>query len=208
MLTNHLTSAISTHSKLCRTAFPLRSKSAAVAGVRQRSLYRSRIDIINSKTFHYRGNNQNLFYGLIFISLLFWFLYAFGLPSINPPIVHQIVSIFYAAFLLFIIWVAHYYIKTYFKLRGHRRSIIIGSNSIVFPEYGDSLKIIEVSFSHITEIYFSEGRHGIPDNLIIKYGDNSHAYIGKDNLKPQDFHAICELIRIALNLKSISIKNA
>ncbi len=29
----HVTKAISTHSKLCRTAFPLRSKSAAVAGV-------------------------------------------------------------------------------------------------------------------------------------------------------------------------------
>ncbi len=33
----NITRAISTHSKLCRTAFPLRSKSAAVAGVIRRN---------------------------------------------------------------------------------------------------------------------------------------------------------------------------
>ena len=150
--------------------------------------------------FYYIGNNQNLFFGLFSFSVIGYILYSFGLPIVDFTLWAVVGYAFYAAFILFFVWVSYFSFKTYFRLRGQKRVITINEKSIVFPELGDSLNIIEVYFSDITEVYFAEGRHGIPDNLIIKYGSNAHAYVAKDYLKSQDFDAICSLFKKSLKL--------
>jgi hypothetical protein len=97
-------------------------------------------------------------------------------------------------------------IKTYFRLHGHKRVITINVKSMIFNELGDSLKVIELKFSEITEVYFAEGRQGIPNNLIIKYGYDGHAYIAKDYLKHQYFEAIFSAFKKVLKINEISVK--
>jgi len=156
--------------------------------------------------YYYIGNNQNLFFGVFSISLIGYILYTFGLPIVNVTIWSVLGYSFYAAFIFVFVWLAHFSFKTYFRLRGQKRVITINDESITFPELGDSLKVIELKFSDITEVYFAEGRHGIPSNLIIKYGYDGHAYIAKGYLKPQDFDAICDLFKKALKIKEIGVK--
>lgn len=156
--------------------------------------------------YHYIGNNQNLFFGIFSLSLIGYILYVIGLPAVDVSIWSIIGYSFYAAFIFLFTWLAHFSFKNYFKLRGHNRVITINDKSIVFPELGDSLKIIELRFTDINEVYFGAGRHGLPNNLIIKYGYDGHAYIAKDYLKHQDFEAICSLFKRALKINQISVK--
>jgi len=78
----------------------------------------------------------------------------------------------------------------------------------VFPEFADSLNIIELNFFQIKKIYFSKNRHGHPDNLIIKYDLKGHAYIGKSQLSSHDFDEICQLFKLRLGLNEIGFENA
>jgi hypothetical protein len=156
--------------------------------------------------YYYIGNNQNLFFGVFSLSLIGYILYTFGLPVVNVTFWSVVGYSLYAAFIFLFAWLAHFSFKNYFRLRGHKRVITINDKSIVFPELGDSLKVIELRFTDITEVYFGSGRHGLPNNLIIKYGYDGHAYIAKDYLKHQDFEAICSLFKKALKINQISVK--
>ncbi|MCO7201601.1 hypothetical protein [Pseudoalteromonas sp. OANN1] len=156
--------------------------------------------------FYYIGNKQNLFFGVFSLSLIGYIFYTVGLPNVDITFWSVVGYSFYVTFMLLFAWLAYFSFKTYFKLRGHKRVITISDSSITFPELGNSLKIIELKFSEITDIYFAEGRHGIPSNLIIKYGDGGHAYIAKDYLKFEDFEAICSFFKKALKIKQISVK--
>lgn len=117
---------------------------------------------------------------------------------------------FWAAFVIVInllmIWLAVYSFKTFLRLRGQKRLLVVDDQSITFPEYGDSLRIIRLSFSQIRDIYFGEVRHGQPGNLIIKYGIDGHAYIQRDALDKHDFDEICELIRLGVGFDEIEIR--
>lgn len=161
---------------------------------------------MSTSQYYYIGNNQNLFFGVFSLSLIGYILYTIGLPIVSFTIWSVLGYSLYAAFIFLFVWLAYLSFKTYFKLRGHKRVIILNDKSIMFPELGDSLNVIELKFSEITEVYFAEGRHGTPNNLIIKYGYDGHAYIAKDYLKSQDFDAICTFLKKALKIKKISVK--
>ncbi|MCE2029820.1 hypothetical protein [Sessilibacter corallicola] len=133
-------------------------------------------------------------------------LYAIDFSAVNFTFWSVVGYSFYTSFMFLLAWSAYYFFKIYFKLRGHKRVITISDSSITFPELGDSLNVIELKFSEITEVYFAEGRYGIPNNLIIKYGYDGHAYIAKDYLKIEDFEAICSLFKKSLKIKKINIK--
>jgi hypothetical protein len=164
------------------------------------------LGFMSSSHYYYIGNNQNLFLGVFSLLLIAFILYSFGLPAINVTVWSVVGYSLYGAIIFLFAWLTHFSFRTYFRLRGHRRVVSINDRAIVFPELGDSLQVIELKFSDITEVYFAEGRYGIPSNLIIKYGYDGHAYIAKDYLKPQDFEAICSLIKRALKLKNIDVK--
>ena len=160
------------------------------------------------RKFKYINNSMDIFFGLLFIGFVVLLINAWGVPSFSSMGIHLVMAIFYSAFLLLLLWACYYYFKTYFKLRGKDRFIIIDEKAIVFPEFGDSLNIIKIYFSDINDVYFAEGRHGIPDNLIIKYGSDGHAYIYKEGLLKNDFDEICNLFMQHLRLSEIEVRSA
>ncbi len=97
--------------------------------------------------YYYIGNNQNLFFGVFSLSLIGYILYTFGLPVVNVTFWSVVGYSLYAAFIFLFAWLAHFSFKNYFRLRGHKRVITINDKSIVFPELGDSLKVIELRFT-------------------------------------------------------------
>jgi len=69
------------------------------------------------------------------------------------------------------------YLRAYSRVKGKFRFIEISESYISFPKTLSSLELENINLNSITNIYFSQDRHGNDDNLIIKYNENGHAYI-------------------------------
>jgi len=158
---------------------------------------------MNPIKFMYKKNGP--FSSLFCLGLLCWLFYLVAIPLIYVG-ESYVLSILVFPILIFFLWVSYYHLKTYFKLRGVDRLIVLNDKSIVFPELGDSLKIIEVYFNQITDIYYGTGRHDAVISLIIKYGTNGHAYIDNTQLRYEDFESICNILKTKLSKQKILIK--
>ena len=159
-----------------------------------------------TKTFHYTNNSDNLFGGIVVLGAIALIVYGYGVPDFGAAGLRFLLAVLYFGFIAFMFWIAIFQIKTFLRLFGQERLIIIDDQSVTFPEYGDSLNVIRLSFSQIREVYFGKGRHGRAENLIIKYDLNGHAYIQRDALNRHDFEAICNLFKQKLGTDEIELK--
>jgi hypothetical protein len=158
---------------------------------------------MNPMKFKYKQSRP--FSSLFCIGLSIWLFYIVVIPFIYLDKAYFL-SLLVSPILIIILWVSYYHLKTYFKLRGVDRFIILNDKSIVFPELGDSLKIIEVYYNQITDIYYGTGRHNAVISLIIKYDTVGHAYIDNTQLRYEDFESICDILKTKLSKQKILIK--
>ena len=160
---------------------------------------------MTTRTFRYTNNGHNLWAGLFCAGLLALFVWKLLVPLITRGEPLWIVSIFCLLAALFG-WLAIHFLKTYLRLRGHERQIIMGERSITFPEFGDSLNVIKLDFARISEIYIALSSKNVPGNLMIKYDQDGHAYIGRQALEKKDFDEICDIFKSRLKLEEITTK--
>ena len=161
------------------------------------------------KTFTYNSNQiQYLCTGLFLLGLSAMWLYHLGIPNFYVFDTKLVAQLFLFLLQLIFIWLGLSSLNRYRKLHGKIRTLTLSEKSIKFPEFGNSLNVIELNYDQIEEIYYSVTRHNIPHDLIIKYGNESHAYIGKSELTIRDFEEICDLLKQYLGLENIETKKA
>ncbi len=158
------------------------------------------------RSFRYKYNISNLFGGVFLLGAIALIVYGWRFSEVDPSGYKLLFLVGYSVLVIFLLWLAVYYLKTFVKLRGQERLVIIDDQSVTFPEHGDSLNVIRLNFSEIRDIYFGKDRHGRPGNLIVKYGLDGHAYIQRDALARHEFEQICELFKQHLKLNEIELR--
>ncbi len=166
------------------------------------------LGVMQTSKFTYINNSLNLLHGLLALAVSIFFIFIMKIPSSFTMSFSLLVSVFCFFIFCFMLWASTYHINNFRKLYGVKRDILVKEKSIIFPELPDSLKIIELRFSQIIEIYYGKNRHGRAHNLIIKYDKEGYACIGEDELDDYDFEEICRLFMLNLGLEKIETKNA